>query len=68
MKNFDIARDFGINRRVLHSYQAWKEAAGLLSLIHMQRQEVAQAAGSMGGTSYDNNNEHSGASWGQRGG
>lgn len=33
--------------RVLQSYQAWKEAAGLLSLIHLQRQEVTPRQGSM---------------------
>lgn len=48
-----VAKSVGKNqneRRVLQSYQAWKEAAGLLSLIHLQRQDVAPAGpGSMGG-------------------
>lgn len=35
------------SHRVLQSYQAWKEAAGLLSLIHLQRQEVAPGQGLM---------------------
>lgn len=32
------------SHRVLQCYRAWKEAAGLLSLIHLQRQEVAPDA------------------------
>lgn len=35
------------SHRVLQCYRAWKEAAGLLSLIHLQRQEVAPGHGSM---------------------
>lgn len=31
--------------RVLQCYKAWKEAAGLLSLIHLQRQEIAPGQG-----------------------
>lgn len=52
-------------RRVLQSYQAWKEAAGLLSLIHLQRQEVASGPGAMRG-GMDNLNDGTNV-WTRRG-